>query len=331
MSQNLFDRASALINIAGNDVRGAACHWIFEAGSGSMQEPVQFRAEDGTVLRGLWFAAGPASPGIVLINGFGALKEMLIPFAIHFQERGMNVLLYDHRCFGASDGEPRQHVDPAMQVADLRCAIGWMTTQPGMEKARIGLMGGSLAGGHVMVAAALVPQVSCIVSISPFVSGLDTAPRYFAADRRRELAQLFAAERQRRMAGLPPSMVPIVSAADELMCLPPKVSSRFIEKSLADAPDWRNEVTLQSLENLLSYQPLAYARHVSPAPMLMIVGDRDNVCFPDLCLDAYDRALEPKRLLMLPTGHWGFYYPPLFERCCSAAAQWFAEHLGGDR
>jgi FAD binding domain len=47
----------------------------------------------------------------------------------------------------------------------------------------------------------------------------------------------------------------------------------------------------------------------------------------DLALEAYQRAREPKRLVLLPGGHFEAYTGD-FDRASGAARDWFLEHLG---
>ena len=68
-------------------------------------------------------------------------------------------LVFDNRCFGASDGEPRQEIDPSAQVRDYRHAITYASTQPEVDPARIGVWGSSYSGAHVLVVAAIDRRV----------------------------------------------------------------------------------------------------------------------------------------------------------------------------
>ena len=47
----------------------------------------------------------------------------------------------------------------------------------------------------------------------------------------------------------------------------------------------------------------------------------------DLQLDAYNRALDPKKLVLLSGGHFAPYVDE-FEVSSSAARDWFVTHLG---
>ena len=118
---------------------------------------VEFNAE-GTILRGWLYlpdGAGERVPGVVMAHGLSAVKEMYLDaFAEVFAAAGLAVLVFDNRNFGASDGEPRQEIDPWAQVRDYRHAITWMRQVPDVDPDRIGVWGSSYSGGHVIVLAA---------------------------------------------------------------------------------------------------------------------------------------------------------------------------------
>src|SRR2546425_148739 len=91
-----------------------------------MRRDIAFKTEDGVTLRGWLYlperTAGQAAT-VVMAHGFSAVKEMhLDRFAEVFAASGLGALVFDNRTFGASDGEPRQHIDPWQQVRDYRDA-----------------------------------------------------------------------------------------------------------------------------------------------------------------------------------------------------------------
>jgi pimeloyl-ACP methyl ester carboxylesterase len=94
---------------------------------------IEFDAE-GVTLRGWLYPAeraGSPGPTVVMTHGFSAVKEMYLDsFAEVFAAAGLNVLVFDNRCFGASDGEPRREIDPWVQVRDYRDAITYASTLP---------------------------------------------------------------------------------------------------------------------------------------------------------------------------------------------------------
>jgi fermentation-respiration switch protein FrsA (DUF1100 family) len=84
--------------------------------------------------------------------------------------------------------------------------------------------------------------------------------------------------------------------------------------------------TLRSVELLMEYEPSAYLERISPTPLLMVVAAGDHLTPTDLALEAYQRAREPKKLVLLPGGHFDAYVKD-FETASAVARDWFLEHL----
>jgi len=101
----------------------------------------------------------------------------------------------------------------------------------------------------------------------------------------------------------------------------------FSETGKRRAPAWKNEVTLRSVELLMEYEPGMYVERISPTPLLMVVAAGDHLVPSDLALEAYQRAREPKRLVLLPGGHFDAYVKD-FDTASGAARDWFFQHLG---
>jgi uncharacterized protein len=89
----------------------------------------------------------------------------------------------------------------------------------------------------------------------------------------------------------------------------------FTETGKTRAPSWRNEVTLRTVEMLGEYEPRHlhrpdrpdYIGRISPTPLLLVVAREDHLTPAHFAIDAYERAREPKRLVMLPGGHFDAY------------------------
>ncbi|HGE2144530.1 TPA: alpha/beta hydrolase [Pseudomonas aeruginosa] len=291
---------------------------------------VEFRSE-GVALRGWLYLpeARAERPAIVMTHGFSGVKEQYLDrYAEVFAAAGFVVLLYDHPNFGDSDGEPRQEIDPVMQRRGYRDAITWLGAQARVDASRIGIWGTSYSGGHVLEVAALDRRVKCVVAQVPTVSGHASALRRTRAEQLPALLASFDADRQRRFEDLLPALLPAVAAGpDEPCAMAGADAHRFFTDSAALAPNWCNRVTLRSAELARENEPGIHMARISPTPLLMIVADRDLLTPTDLCLEAYQRALPPKRLLMLAGGHFTPYIEH-FDATSQAAADWFVRHLG---
>jgi len=214
-------------------------------------------------------------------------------------------------------------------VRDYRHAITWACAQPEVDRGRIGVWGSSYSGGHVLVVGAIDRRVKCVVSQVPLVSGSRNLKRLVRADVAAPLRAQFDADREARFRGEAPAMVPVVTNEPNGVAALPTADSWnwFTETGKSRAPAWRNEVTLRTVEMLGEYEPGSYIDRISPTPILMVIADGDHLAVADEAFAAYNRALEPKRLVILKGGHFDAYVRD-FEQASGAARDWFNQHLG---
>ncbi len=297
-----------------------------------MRKDIEFRTEDGVTLRGWHYlpdAAKGRLPTIVMAHGFSAPKEMYLDkYAAFFADAGFAVLVYDHRNLGASDGEPRQEIDPWAQIRGYRDAITFAQSLPETDPDRIGAWGSSYSGAHVIVLGAIDRRVKCVAAQVPLISGLRNARRLIRADHFAPTRAMFDEDRRQRYAGAAPAMIAVTSDDPAVPCaLPTADTYSFMTATARErAPSWRNEVTLRSVEMFTEYEPGAYIRNVSPTPLLMVVALGDHLTVADEALAAYEEALHPKRLVTLPGGHFDAYVQD-FAISGPAARDWFRNHL----
>ena len=262
-----------------------------------MRRDIAFDAE-GLTLRDLIYLPDGAKepvPTVVMAHGFSCLKEMFLDqYAEVFVKDGLGVLVYDNRCFGDSDGQPRLEVDPMAQVRDYQHAITFARTLPEIDSERIGIWGTSYTGGHVLIVGAIDKRVKCVVSQVPVVSGYRNAHRAVREDFIPELLSRFRADRDARYAEKPPAMVPVSSLDPNELCAFPgaDVFKAFQGAQQTVAPNWRNEVTLRSLELFWAHETLGYIEKISPCPLLMIVEDEDTLSAADMTFDGIVNLLS---------------------------------------
>ncbi|CEL11630.1 Putative DltD N-terminal domain protein [Aspergillus calidoustus] len=263
-----------------------------------------------------------------MAHGFAAHKEMgLRPFAEYFTSNlRIACLAYDNRCIGASDGEPRREILPALQISDYSDAITFAQSLPEVDAEKIAIWGSSFSGGHVLTVGAVDRRVKAVISQVPLTSGWDTFHRLNRADLVPGLNQLFADDRQARARGEEPRRIPVVDKNPQARSFLPS-SDSYNGYISAEPLGWKNDVTLKSLEAFRAYEPAALIQHIAPAPLLMIVMDNDVVTPTDIALEAFARAREPKQLHMLPGGHFDPYSGPLFTKNVPVQAKFLQDRL----
>ena len=202
---------------------------------------------------------GARLPAVVLITGSGpqdrdeatpAIRDYR-PFreiADTLSRRGVIVLRLDDRGVGGSDVGPLT-ATTADFADDVRAAVAWLRSQPGVDARRIGLVGHSEGALVAPMVAATDSAIRALVLIA--------AP----AERGR---QILAAQ-QRMLLGGDLTLSPTQREAA-------LARAARVTDSLATAPGW--------LHFFVDYDPLATARRVR-APVLILQGETDRQVSPE--------------------------------------------------
>jgi uncharacterized protein len=294
-----------------------------------MKIDVKVPAEGGIEL-GAWLFLPKGEgirPAITMAHGFAGVKEHgLERFAQAFAAAGFVVLVHDHRNFGTSGGDLRGDVDPWRQIADWRRAISYLEARPEVDPSRIGLWGTSYAGGHALMLGATDRRLRCIVAQVPTISGYEQGLRRVSPDATPALEHAFNEDERAQLRGEPPRRQAVVSGD-------PSVPAAYRSQDAIDfylqpipAGLWQNEITLRSTRAARMYEPGIWITRVSPTPLLLVVARDHKLTVADLALAAYERALEPKRLGLIPGGHFDPYLDQ-FSLAATAATECFREHL----
>jgi fermentation-respiration switch protein FrsA (DUF1100 family) len=273
--------------------------------------------------------SGERRPAIVMAHGFSAVKEMyLANFAEKFVAAGFVTLVFDYRYFGDSEGEPRGHLIPSEQLEDYHNAITWVSLQPEVDAARIGVWGSSYSGGHVLHLAAFDKRIKAAVAQVPLISGWENAQRLMRADVFAQFLQVLAQDRVQRYTTGSGNSIPVVAPEGQPAALPtPDSYEWFTHAGETVAPNWRNQVSLESMEKFVEYNPGANIHLISPTPLLLVVAGNDTLTPADLAIAAYERAREPKSLVIMNGAHFDAYTEPGLSQSAPPAVEWFKRYL----
>jgi len=301
-----------------------------------MEHRVEFSSQ-GATLRGLLYLPGAAArrpPIVVMAHGFSATTDGMVAdrYAVAFCDAGLAVLLYDHRGFGGSGGEPRQRIDRWLQAIGYRDAIDFVTTLDEVDASRLALWGDSMSGGCVLVAAAFEPRVRAVVTQVPACG--DAPPPPDPADAVVEtMAGVYASRRLRPASGPVEGPMPVV-AADQLAtpsALTPLTAFRwFMEYGGRYGTGWQNWVTAVTRDRSEPYQPVLCAARVRAAALFVIATDDEMPgASSDVSRLAFDLLPGPKELLEVDGGHFGLLYHPgaLFDLASRAERDFLIRHL----
>lgn len=255
-------------------------------------------------------------PVVVMGGGWCYVKELIMPeYAEFFVRQGMAALTFDYRCLGLSDGQPRQHLDPWMQIDDYRSVIDAVSYldffKEYVDPSRIGIWGISYGGGHVLAVGALDDRVKCIVSQVPAIDGLSIARRGHGTVGYRELLAHFAENRKTRyLSGVDGTIPHSGDPRKELVMLPhPETKEVFMQIKATTAPRHEHYSTIASGEAFLAYDMRPYLPRIVDTPTLMVVAQGDDITLWDEEIAAFNQIATTKKKLFVQgeTSHMTLY------------------------
>ena len=142
-------------------------------------QEVSFPSRDPDVTISAWFIPAKdtdsaAAPTVIIVHGYNDCRQraaILTPAAM-LHNNGFNVLAIDLRGHGES-AEGARMAAGTEEYRDVLGAWDWLLTEKGFLPERIGLMGFSLGGATVTIAAAQEPRVAAVWEDSAFADFLD--------------------------------------------------------------------------------------------------------------------------------------------------------------
>ncbi|RYP24615.1 hypothetical protein DL765_000441 [Monosporascus sp. GIB2] len=295
-------------------------------------QPVECKTIDGVTLRGWLYTVPGPGPAIVMTHGFNCVKEMTLPeVAENFQSLGYNVLLYDARSIGASDGEPRNQSSPYQMAEDVSDVVTYLATLPSVDSRRILLWGMSFGAAISACTVAVDRRPKALVMVCPLLS-------FVREDRReRAFAQLIR-DRQSQLQGNEPFTLQPFNArgdnpigmggaggpggreAHDLMCA-------AVERG---HPSFRDRITLQTYHKLALFRPKELMETIEGVPVMMVIPELDNISSPVEQQEAFNRMRTPKRLyLAKDKGHLSILTGEGSVELFQAMADFFNDALEG--
>ncbi len=302
-----------------------------------MYERVEFHSEGATLRGHLYMPPGTSAPVpvVIMAHGFSATISGMVAdrYAEKLVAAGFAVLLYDHRNFGISDGEPRQEINRWIQARGYRDAIDFVETLPDIDGSRIALWGDSLSGAEVVAVGAIDGRVAAVVAQVPAFG--DTPP---PAD---PDGELYASIRETFLAGDvggspetttgPMAVVSADQHAHPSLLAPVTAFRWFIEYGGRFGTRWENLASVVTAATPVPLNPILCAPHLQAALLLVIAAeDEMEGASSDMARLAWDLAPQPKQLVEVDGGHFGLLRHPstTFDRAAAIQCAFLEEHLG---
>jgi dienelactone hydrolase len=282
------------------------------------------RFDTGSAACAAWLYRPPrqgakALPIVVMAHGLsGTRRDRLGAFADRFAAAGLLALVFDHRGFGESDGEP-DRFDPAWQLEDWQAAIDFARTLPGVDAERVATFGSSMGGGNALAAAAGDRRVAAAISQVPF---LDLVRQAHRPSPRVSAQMLLAAARD--------DYLPAVGSPQEAALINApggETGWRHVVETGEDSR-WRNRVSARWLLGR-PYRPARLASKLH-CPWLVCVGESDRVAKPGPAIAAARRAPLGELRTYPGVDHFDIYDGPEHEAVVADQLEFLRRHLLGE-
>jgi uncharacterized protein len=257
------------------------------------------------------------SAAIVVGHPMGAVKEQSANlYATKLAERGFVTLSFDLSFWGESDGQPRNTVAPDVYVDDFSAAVDFLGTRPFVDRDRIGVLGVCGSGGFVVAAAQIDPRMKAVATVSMYDMGAanrNGLRNSVTAGQRKKVLEEAAQQRWAEAEGGKARYTS--GTVHELTEQSNPIEREFYDfyrtprgefTPASSSPALTTHPTLSSNVAFMNFYPFERIETISPRPMLFITGDKAHS--KEFSEDAYERAAEPKELLVVPgAGHVDLY------------------------
>ncbi len=261
--------------------------------------------------------------GIVLCHGYTGVKDLYLPDnARRLTEAGYVAMTFDYKGWGDSEG-PRSRLAPYSRVYDVQAALSFMSTLPEVEPERLGIYGTSYGGATVVWVGAIDSRVKCIVS----VVGVGHGARWMRSVRRPdEWFELLESSEQDRTKRALSGQSQYVERSQILAA--DRRSAELAAAARRNNPAAVNTIPMEYVDDTLGFNPEWIVDKIAPRPILFIATDNDRLVPPEESQHLYERAGQPKKLVMLKGyGHYEVYTEPAFSEVMQATLAWYQEHL----
>jgi dipeptidyl aminopeptidase/acylaminoacyl peptidase len=250
----------------------SASTWIFgddpRERFGLTFQDVSFPTADGSTLRG-WLVPGSGDGadanrgiGIVAAHARGGDRRGYLEHLPSFHARGFTTLLFDFREHGMSDGAGRGMSLGQHEAEDISAAVRFLKESQHLQ--HVGIIGHSLGGSSVILAAAQDSQIDAVVAESSIAS-FDA----YVGDMTEQWVE------QRRV----PSLRPLWQGWWPRMVV--DLSARRMQLDEVRAP-------------------IDVISQIAPRPLLLIHGTHDDVVAPSHSERLLAEAGEPRDLWLVP-------------------------------
>ena len=284
----------------------------FEVDDNVAVESVRYKNRYGiTIAADLYASKGidktKKHPALVIGTPYGGVKEQGAGlYAMTLARRGFVAIAFDESYNGESSGEPRHVSSPDIFVEDFSAGVDYLGTLPYVDREKIGAIGICGSGGFAVTAAQVDKRIKAVATASMY--DMSRVNHYgwedsMTKEQYDKMLDELAEQRWKDVDNGSPQYNP--SFPEEEAETKPEgidpIYGEFWEYYAMERGHHsraRGGFTTTSNMAFIIFPLMNYIETVSPRPILFIIGEKAHSRY--FSEDAYQRAAEPKELLVVP-------------------------------
>lgn len=273
---------------------------------------------DGIIIRGKHYVAteGKLNRTILMCHGFAGTQNLFLPnYANFFKKEGFDVITFDYRGFGESDGT--LEIIPENQMRDIMNIILYVKNVDILKENKLYLWGTSLGGNYALQIASLIDGISGVYSQITFSNG-----------ERNNTALLTDTEKEKYLDQFKKIKYKEIVENKRLLLTLKKLltdeqSRKFLENYKVKYPELLE--TKLSLLTVYDINKISMDYLISKikAPVLLTKAKNDIVNLPEEMDYIFKKLNCEKKMLEYCCGHYDVYEGDTFEESIREQLEWF--------
>jgi fermentation-respiration switch protein FrsA (DUF1100 family) len=275
----------------------------------AMKTHFSFRSEGETLVGNLFLPEGRKPLGVaVAVGPLTSVKEQAAgAYARAMAERGYAALAFDYRCFGESDGQPRQFENPGANIEDIRNAATALLADDRLTDLPLFGVGVCFGAGPMVRSVAEDSRFRAFAGVAGVYTDNAKTKATMGDAYQATLDRGRAAERKWRETGAAETIRAVAPDGGDV-AMPLREAYEFYGTPRGQVPNYVNGYAVQSSAYTLSFDARGAADTIE-VPVLIVHSE--EALTPDLAHAFYAAVKSPKQELWLRSqGQIDFYDDP---------------------
>jgi len=273
------------------------------------KKKVAFNSE-GSSLKGYLYIPqeyqeGERLPALLVGGSWTTVKEQMAGlYARKLARKGFVTLVFDHRGYGESEGEPRNYESPSQKIKDFKNAISFLQSLSIADDERIGALGVCASAGYLAHVAAADERLKAFVTVAAWLHESETVLAVYGGEEgvQMRIVAGTAARKKFEETG-EVDYVPAYSTTDPAAAMYGDFDY-YGSPTRGAIPEWDNRFAVMSWPEWLKFNPVLVAEQIK-IPTLIIHSD--GSALPQGARRFFENLKGPKALYWTEGTHFDFY------------------------